>query len=53
VLALLMPMPVSLAVLPTLRDMAPDPASHAGGIEGVNEPALQPTAGNQANKNSS
>jgi hypothetical protein len=46
-LALLLPMPVSLAALPTLRDMAQRPASHTGGIEGVNEPALQPTAGNQ------
>ena len=47
VLALLLPMPVSLAVLPTLRQMAQRPASHAGGTEGVNEPALQPAAGNQ------
>ena len=47
VLALLLPMPVSLAVLPTLREMAPRPASHAGGTEGVKEPALQLAAGNQ------
>jgi hypothetical protein len=53
VLALLLPMPVSLAVLPTLRDMAQRPASHTGGIEGVNEPALQPTAGNQRIKDTS
>ena len=48
VLALLLPMPVSLAALPTLRDMAPHPAAHAAGTDGVKEPALQPTAGNQA-----
>lgn len=47
VLALLMPMPVSLAALPTLRQMAPRPASRAGGSHGVNEPALQPAAGGQ------
>ena len=46
VLALLLPMPVSLAALPTLRQMAPASASHAGGTEGVNEPALQSAAGN-------
>lgn len=43
VLALLMPMPVSLAVLPTLREMAGRPESQTG----VNEPALQPAAGDQ------
>ena len=53
VLALLLPMPVSLAVLPTLRQMAQRPASHAGGTEGVKEPALQPAAGNQGIKGSS
>ena len=53
VLALLLPMPVSLAALPTLREMAPAPASQAGGTEGVKEPALQPAAGNQAIKGSS
>ncbi|MBV9094165.1 MAG: hypothetical protein JO132_09850 [Streptosporangiaceae bacterium] len=41
VLALLLPMPVSLAALPTLRRMGRQPASPAGRIEGVNEPALQ------------
>ena len=51
-LALLLPMPVSLAALPTLREMAPAPASHAGGPEGVNEPALQPAAGNQGTSDS-
>ena len=53
VLALLLPMPVSLAALPTLRKMAQRLASHAEGIEGVNEPALQPAAGNQRTKDSS
>ncbi len=46
VLALLLPMPVSLAALPTLRQMAPRPASHAAGTKAVKEPALQPAAGN-------
>ena len=50
VLALPLPMPVSLAALPTLRQMAPHPASHAAGTEGVKEPALQPAAGNQRTK---
>jgi hypothetical protein len=53
VLALLMPMPVSLAALPTLRDMAQRPASQAGESEAAKEPALQPTAGNHAIKHSS
>jgi hypothetical protein len=53
VLALLLPMPVSLAVLPTLRQMAARPASHAGGTGGVKEPALQPAAGNQRTTDSS
>jgi hypothetical protein len=52
VLALLMPMPVSLAALPTLRQMAPRPASRAGGTAAVNEPALQPAAGSQGTKDS-
>jgi hypothetical protein len=52
-LALLLPMPVSLAALPTLRQMAPEPASQAGGNEGVNEPALQSAAGDQRTKDSS
>ena len=52
-LALLLPMPVSLAALPTLRAMAQRPTSRAGGTEGVNEPALQPAAGNQGIKGSS
>jgi hypothetical protein len=47
VLALLLPMPVYLAALPTLRQMAQHPASHPGETGGVNEPALQPTAGSQ------
>src|SRR6201984_3206300 len=50
VLALLLPMPVSLAVLPTLRDMAQHPASQLTGADDVNEPALQPAAGNQRTK---
>ena len=53
VLALLLPMPVSLAALPTLREMAPRPASPAGGTEGVKEPALQSTAGNRRTKDPS
>ena len=53
VLALLLPMPVSLAALPTLREMAPRPASPAGGTEGVNEPALQSAAGNHRTKDPS
>jgi len=41
-LALLLPMPVSLAALPTLRAMACRPAARAAGTaEGTNEPALQ------------
>jgi hypothetical protein len=47
VLALLLPMPVSLAALPTLRQMAQHPAPHAGETGRVNEPALQPAAGSQ------
>jgi hypothetical protein len=47
VLALLLPMPVSLAALPTLRKMARQPASQVRGPGGVNEPALQPAAGNR------
>ena len=47
VLALLLPMPVSLAALPTLRQMVQRPASRAAGAGGVNEPALQPAAGNR------
>ncbi len=46
VLALLLPMPVSLAALPTLRTMAQHPASQLSGADEVNEPALQPTPGN-------
>lgn len=53
VLALLLPMPVSLAALPTLREMAQRPASRAGGAEGVKEPALQPAAGNRRIKDPS
>ncbi len=53
VLALLLPMPVSLAALPTLREMGQRPASNAGGIEGVNEPALQVRSRNQAIKDTS
>ena len=53
VLALLMPMPVSLAALPTLRTMAQHPASQVGGADEVNEPALQPTAGTPKTKDSS
>jgi uncharacterized membrane protein YbhN (UPF0104 family) len=53
VLALLLPMPVSLAALPTLRKMAQRPASRAGGAEGVKEPALQPAAGNRRIKDPS
>ena len=53
VLALLLPMPVSLAALPTLREMGQRPASNAGGMEGVNEPALQPRSRNQAIKDTS
>ena len=43
VLALLLPMPVSLAALPTLQAMAQHPASRAA--ESTNEPALQPRHG--------
>jgi hypothetical protein len=50
VLALLLPMPVSLAALPTLRKMAQRPASRAGGVPGVKEPALQPAAANRTIK---
>ena len=53
VLALLLPMPVSLAALPTLREMGQRPASPAAGADGVKEPALQPTAGNRRAKGSS
>ena len=42
VLALLIPMPVSLAALPTLRNMAQRPSSRTGRAEEVNEPALRP-----------
>jgi hypothetical protein len=49
VLALLLPMPVSLAALPTLRKMS----QRAGRVEGPKEPALQPAAGNQRIKDSS
>ena len=40
--ALLLPMPVSLAALPTLRTMAQRPASQVRDADRVNEPALQP-----------
>jgi len=41
-LALLMPMPVSIAALPTLRAMGERPASQAAPVtESTNEPALQ------------
>jgi uncharacterized membrane protein YbhN (UPF0104 family) len=53
VLALLMPMPVSLAALPTLRTMAQHPASQLSGAGEVNEPALQPTPGTPGMKDSS
>jgi len=53
VLALLLPMPVSLAALPTLRKMAQHPASQVKDAGGVNEPALQPAAGNGRIKDSS
>jgi len=53
VLALLLPMPVSLAALPTLREMGQRPASPAAEADGVKEPALQPTAGNRRAKGSS
>jgi hypothetical protein len=53
VLALLLPMPVSLAVLPTLRDMAQRPESHAAETGGVKEPALQPAAGHHGIKDTS
>lgn len=53
VLALLMPMPVSFAALPTLRTMAEHPASQLSGAGDVNEPALQPTAGTSKMKDSS
>jgi hypothetical protein len=53
VLALLLPMPVSLAALPTLRTMAQHPASQVKDADGVNEPALQPAAGNQRTKDGS
>ncbi len=47
VLALLIPMPGSLAALPTLRDMGQGPASGKEGIQGVNEAALRPAADSQ------
>jgi uncharacterized membrane protein YbhN (UPF0104 family) len=50
VLALLMPMPVSLAALPILRNMPQRPASQARGAGDVNEPALQPAAANRRTK---
>jgi hypothetical protein len=53
VLALLMPMPVSLAALPTLRTMAQNPASRAAAVKGVKEPAPQPAAGNQGSRDPS
>ena len=53
VLALLLPMPVSLAALPTLRTMAQHPASQLSGAGEVNEPALQPTPGTPGMKDSS
>jgi hypothetical protein len=53
VLALLLPMPVSLAALPTLRTMAQHPASQLSGADEVNEPALQPTPGTPGMKDSS
>ena len=52
VLTLLMPMPVSLAALPTLRTMAQRPASQLSGADEVNEPALQPTPGTPGMKDS-
>jgi hypothetical protein len=42
VLAFLLPMPVSLAALPTLRQMAQRPPSQVKDADDVNEPALQP-----------
>jgi hypothetical protein len=53
VLALLMPMPVSLAALPTLRNMAQGPASQVREADDVNEPALQPAAAIRWTKDSS
>jgi hypothetical protein len=53
VLALLLPMPVSLAALPTLRNMAQGPASQVREADDVNEPALQPAAANRWTKDSS
>jgi hypothetical protein len=50
---LLMPMPVSLAALPTLRTMAQRPASQVRDADRVNEPALQPAAGNHRTSDSS
>ena len=52
VLALLLPMPVSLAALPTLRKMAESPASQVKGKEEVKEPALKPAAGHAGSKGS-
>jgi hypothetical protein len=47
VLALLLPMPVSLAALPTLRAMGQRPASHtAEAAENTKEPVLQQRSGN-------
>jgi hypothetical protein len=48
-----MPMPISLAALPTLRTMAQHPASQLSGADEVNEPALQPTPGTPGTKDSS
>jgi hypothetical protein len=39
--------------LPTLRTMAQRPASQVKDADEVNEPALQPAAGNQRTKDSS
>jgi len=53
VLALLMPMPVSLAALPALRTMPQRTASQAAGTDEVNEPALRSTAGTPRTTDSS
>jgi hypothetical protein len=46
VLALLLPMPVSLAALPTLHAMGQGPASHAAGVAAnTKEPALRQHSG--------
>jgi hypothetical protein len=46
VLALLLPMPVSFAALPTLHAMGQGPASHAAGVAAnTKEPALRQRSG--------